>query len=125
MHTYQNGIIMYNNKLKRGGALSEWHCKNLEKKSKKLSPKVFQIDQFNMILYHRCRYIDHYPCYWKIPQHVVKQRKTTQNVLKMKKDTKMKKLPDFSKNTIILALLMLKIYPAKNLFRRSNSDKIF
>ena len=42
----------------------------------------------------------------------------------MKKKVKMKKLPDFSKNTIILALLMLKIYPAKNLFKRSYSDKI-
>jgi len=53
-----------------------------------------------------------------------KQRKTTQNVFKMKKDTKTKKLPNSFRRSIIFDLLMLKKYPAKNLFRRSNSDKI-
>ena len=42
----------------------------------------------------------------------------------MKKKVKMKKLPDFFKKYDYFSLLMLKIYPAKNLFRRSNSDKI-
>ena len=80
-----------------------------KKKSKKLSPKVFQIDQFNLILYHGCRYIAHYPCYWKIPQHVGKQRKTTQNVVKMKKDTKAKKLPDSFKKYNYFRFSELKI----------------
>ena len=63
-------------------------------KSKKLSPKVFQIDQFNLILYHGCRHIDHYPCYWKIPQHVAQGGAMWWKFPKMKKDKKIIKLPD-------------------------------
>jgi len=111
---------MYNNKLKRGGALSEWHCKNLEKKSKKLSANFFQIDQFNMILYHVCRYIDHYPCYWKIPQHHAKTRKNTQKHAKCRQDeksTKMKKLPDFFKKYNYFRSFDVKNIPGEKSFQ--------
>ena len=90
-------------------------------KSKKLSPKVFQIDQFNLILYHGCRHIDHYPCYWKIPQHVAQGGAMWWNVPKMKKDKKIIKLPDSFKRYNYFRSSEVKIYPAKNLLMRSRN----
>ena len=66
-------------------------------------------------------HIAHYPCYWKIPQHHAKQRKTTQNVVKMKKDKNIIKLPDSFKRYNYFRSSEVKIYPAKNLLMRSRN----